>query len=1226
MVKLNEIQHTATFAWSNDSIPVLATGTSAGVIDDDFSSSSTLSFHSLYKREPLLSVDADAKFHDLDWSQNKTLIAGALDNGSIQFWNTEKLASDNTVTSVATGSKHTGAIKSIQFNPIQHNVLASGGANSEIYIWDTAKLTNLAPFAPGTAMTPMDTVTSVSWNKSVSHIFAAAGSAGYTSIWDLKSKKEVLHLTYTSQSGSRATLSTVAWHPSQSTKLITASESDGVPLILTWDLRNSNAPEQILEGHKKGVLSLDWNARDPTLLLSCGKDNTTILWNPISGEKLAQYPTTANWAFKTRFAPRAPDVFATSSFDKKVVIQTLQDTSPPVNSRIHSTTDNDFWSQISTTETQQPEYFVKQAPNWFGRHSSVAFGFGGKIVTVSQTGEKTSEVKVNKAPLPGSATNDKLTNALNSGDFKPIIETRLGESFDGINKADWELLDSLDSTTDVFEKFVALNLSDDDEPPVTKETEKTGEDFFTDLNQHPIYSPTGEFKLSKENKGLTEALLSKNLNKAVDISLNEDKLIEALIIALNGPQELKDKVTNFYFNKFGDKDSCARLLYSVSSNNVSDLVENGDVANWREIGTAIKTYAASTEVSKAQFATLGDRILAADPVKNRQDSVAAYINASALDKVAEIWNSELKTLEEKILETKKTSVYDAHFASLSEFVEKFSAYRSKLNLDAPISEKSSILSTILEYINIISTNGQFELASRFLSLLPSDVPAVKLEQERIAKATGVKKTQAATTATSTRKTASNRYGSMAAPSAPGFSGIPPAQPIQTQIPKPVSNNPYLPNAGVAPSVPVATPSYGYQPVTQSPYAQKAPLYGQPTSAAPTNPYMPASAAQTPAAAPVAVPPPPKARKNETDGWNDLPSTFHQQPARRSTPAAVGSPSANGSSASPSQKPALSRTASYASAPQMPPPPRSVSRTRKTPTLPEAKPAPQPTNRYAPASPQPNIPALNGLPGVGNGFAAPPPPNGATPSAPPKNPYAPAPGSTPAVSTSNNAYAPPQMAAPPVSNPYGVPPPSQTPVSAPPVNNPYAPTQAPQAPSPSPYAPQQNYGAPAQPPAFSAPPVASAPPRGPAAPPKGPAAPPKGPASTPSAAPTSAQQPAKEKYPAGDRSHIPSDQVGIYEGLNSVYVNSKSGIPEQYTKQFLDAGKRLDILYDHLNNQELSAGSIDLLGQISAALQGKDFGNAMNLHLQLMTSHSDETGHWALGVKKLIQFAEAALSS
>lgn len=75
------------------------------------------------------------------------------------------------------------------------------------------------------------------------------------------------------------------WQP---TKLATASEDDGAPIVLVWDLRNARAPERILTGHEKGVLGLAWCKRDSDLLVSCGKDCRTICWNPTKGEIVAE--------------------------------------------------------------------------------------------------------------------------------------------------------------------------------------------------------------------------------------------------------------------------------------------------------------------------------------------------------------------------------------------------------------------------------------------------------------------------------------------------------------------------------------------------------------------------------------------------------------------------------------------------------------------------------------------------------------------------------------------------------------------------------------------------------------------------------------------------------------------------------------------------------------------------------------------------------------------------
>jgi protein transport protein SEC31 len=46
-----------------------------------------------------------------------------------------------------------------------------------------------------------------------------------------------------------------------------------------WDLRNSASPLKEFVGHGKGVLGMSWSAHDPSLLLSCSKDNRNICWD-----------------------------------------------------------------------------------------------------------------------------------------------------------------------------------------------------------------------------------------------------------------------------------------------------------------------------------------------------------------------------------------------------------------------------------------------------------------------------------------------------------------------------------------------------------------------------------------------------------------------------------------------------------------------------------------------------------------------------------------------------------------------------------------------------------------------------------------------------------------------------------------------------------------------------------------------------------------------------------
>lgn len=125
-------------------------------------------------------------------------------------------------------NNHTGPIKGLHFNPKQPNLLASGGPNGEVYIWDMNNPTK--PYSPGARSSKLDEITSLSWNGEVAHILATSSSSGYTVVWDLKNKKELTALTYGGGSGTagapngmgsafaagvRRGMGAVCWHPEQ---------------------------------------------------------------------------------------------------------------------------------------------------------------------------------------------------------------------------------------------------------------------------------------------------------------------------------------------------------------------------------------------------------------------------------------------------------------------------------------------------------------------------------------------------------------------------------------------------------------------------------------------------------------------------------------------------------------------------------------------------------------------------------------------------------------------------------------------------------------------------------------------------------------------------------------------------------------------------------------------------------------------------------------------------
>jgi len=172
---------------------------------------------------------------------------------------------------------------------------------------------------------------------------------------------------------------------------------------MLWDLRNTRAPErvsrlsrsrigadrQILSGHSKGVLSVSWCRQDADLLLSCGKDNRTLCWNPQTGEIIGELPATNDWAFQTTWCARNPDLLATASFDGHIGIHSLQTTHIPEQagpSISETATADDVFGALGSqepTEDNSNVLSLKQPPKWLRRPISATFGYGGLLATTS---------------------------------------------------------------------------------------------------------------------------------------------------------------------------------------------------------------------------------------------------------------------------------------------------------------------------------------------------------------------------------------------------------------------------------------------------------------------------------------------------------------------------------------------------------------------------------------------------------------------------------------------------------------------------------------------------------------------------------------------------------------------------------------------------------------------------------------------------------------------------
>ncbi|XP_023705951.1 protein transport protein Sec31A isoform X4 [Cryptotermes secundus] len=464
-MKVKEIERTVNVSWSPAAQhPILlAAGTAAQQLDASFSTTAALEIYSLNLTEPGLdmelrtSLPSDYRFHKIAWGSygfggehGNGIIVGGCDGGHVQIYSAAKvLAGEEGL--LAQQDKHTGPVRALDFNPYQANLLATGASESEILIWD---LNNTdTPMLPGAKSQPADDVLWMSWNRQVQHILAST-FAPRCVVWDLRKNEPIIKLT---DSTSRVRWKVVAWHPEVATQLCLASEEDQTPVIQLWDLRFATSPLKVLESHQRGVLSIAWCPQDPDLLVSCGKDNRILCWNPNSsvpgGEVVCDIATANQWNFDVSWCPRNPALIASSSFDGHVSVYSLTGGQQQVqtsNKIADSFPGMDAFAQAPPQRQQQQQSPVdlRKPPKWLRRPVGASFGFGGKLVSfgnervqAGQTG-MLHTVYVSQVVTESEliARSNQLETVLQYGQYTDFCQAKIASSTTPHERAVWNFL------------------------------------------------------------------------------------------------------------------------------------------------------------------------------------------------------------------------------------------------------------------------------------------------------------------------------------------------------------------------------------------------------------------------------------------------------------------------------------------------------------------------------------------------------------------------------------------------------------------------------------------------------------------------------------------------------------------------------------------------------------------------------------------------------------------
>lgn len=86
---------------------------------------------------------------------------------------------------------------------------------------------------------------------------------------------------------------------------------------------------------------------------------------------------------------------------------------------------------------------------------------------------------------------------------------------------------------------------------------------------------------------------------------------------------------------------------------------------------------------------------------------------------------------------------------------------------------------------------------------------------------------------------------------------------------------------------------------------------------------------------------------------------------------------------------------------------------------------------------------------------------------------------------------------------------------------------------------------------------------------------------------------------------------------------KARAPASFKAQVIDTEKRLDILFDHLNNEDLlKPDTVAQISELATALQSRDFQRASEIQMDVHTNKVEECGNWMVGVKRLVGMCKA----
>jgi protein transport protein SEC31 len=246
---------------------------------------------------------------------------------------------------------------------------------------------------------------------------------------------------------------------------------------------------------------------------------------------------------------------------------------------------------------------------------------------------------------------------------------------------------------------------------------------------------------------ITQALVLGDFSSAVDLCLASERYADALLLAVRGGPELLQSTQKAYFAKRTTTTPFLRVFQSIVTEDLTDIVQNADLGEWKVIFVVLCTYAKSTEFNSLAD-QLGQRLqfkwrtlsgsdspeAKAAARAARNDATLCYLASRRLEKVVSIWSEEMR--EEEASKEQQTR-YTAHAQALQSFIEKVAVFTAATgyvdeDLMSPTESTeaadqgartyklASLYDRFYEYADLLATQGLVDMAAKYVQMTPSD--------------------------------------------------------------------------------------------------------------------------------------------------------------------------------------------------------------------------------------------------------------------------------------------------------------------------------------------------------------------------------------------------------------------------------------------------------------------------------------------------------------------------